>query len=185
MSDVTDASAAEAKGVLEAALLVAGEPVPVAQLAKLFDPALAVDTVRALLGELAQRLVGAQGRARAGRIGLALPGPARRATLSRPARAGKAAALLARGHGNAGDHRLSATRHPRRHRSDPRRRRVHERHQDARGPAMGRGRRTSRDAGPPGALRDDEDVPRRPRPHLGGGAASAGRARFIPPTGDA
>jgi segregation and condensation protein B len=54
MSDVTDASAAEAKGVLEAALLVAGEPVPVAQLAKLFDPALAIDTVRALLGELAQ-----------------------------------------------------------------------------------------------------------------------------------
>jgi len=45
---------AEIKHVLEAALLVAGEPVPVAQLAKLFDPALPADTVRALLEELAQ-----------------------------------------------------------------------------------------------------------------------------------
>jgi len=44
----------EAKGVLEAALLVAGEPVPVAQLAKLLDPVLPVDTVCALLEELAQ-----------------------------------------------------------------------------------------------------------------------------------
>lgn len=45
---------AEIKHVLEAALLVAGEPVPVAQLAKLFDPALPTDTVRTLLEELAQ-----------------------------------------------------------------------------------------------------------------------------------
>jgi segregation and condensation protein B len=45
---------AEIKHVLEAALLVAGEPVPVAQLAKLFDPALPADTVRGLLEELAQ-----------------------------------------------------------------------------------------------------------------------------------
>ena len=45
---------AEAKAVLEAALLVAGEPVQPTQLAKLFDPALPVDTVRALLEELAR-----------------------------------------------------------------------------------------------------------------------------------
>jgi segregation and condensation protein B len=44
----------ELKDVLEAALLVAGEPVPASQLAKLFDPALDVDTVRRLLDELAQ-----------------------------------------------------------------------------------------------------------------------------------
>ena len=36
----------EIKGILEAALLVAGEPVPVAQLARLFDPILDSDTVR-------------------------------------------------------------------------------------------------------------------------------------------
>jgi segregation and condensation protein B len=48
MSDVT-----EAKAVLEAALLVAGEPVSPAQLARLFDPALSVETVSALLAELA------------------------------------------------------------------------------------------------------------------------------------
>jgi segregation and condensation protein B len=42
------------KSVLEAALLVAGEPVPAAQLARLFEPALDADTVRKLLEELAQ-----------------------------------------------------------------------------------------------------------------------------------
>ena len=44
----------EIKSVLEAALLVAGEPVPASQLARLFDPALDTDTVRKLLDELAQ-----------------------------------------------------------------------------------------------------------------------------------
>jgi segregation and condensation protein B len=44
----------EIKGVLEAALLVAGEPVPAAQLARLFDPPLDGDTVRKLLDELKQ-----------------------------------------------------------------------------------------------------------------------------------
>ena len=43
---------AEIKGILEAALLVAGEPVPLGQLAKLFDPPLPADTVRKLLDEL-------------------------------------------------------------------------------------------------------------------------------------
>jgi segregation and condensation protein B len=55
MKDTSDSiDTAEAKAVLEAALLVAGEPVQPAQLAKLFDPALPVDTVRALLEELAR-----------------------------------------------------------------------------------------------------------------------------------
>ena len=45
---------ADAKAVLEAALLVTGEPVPPAQLAKLFEPALPLDTVRALLDDLAR-----------------------------------------------------------------------------------------------------------------------------------
>src|SRR5690242_3747140 len=43
----------ESKRVIEAALLVAGEPVPIAQLAKLFEPALGADEVRALLDALA------------------------------------------------------------------------------------------------------------------------------------
>jgi len=55
MNDISDSiDTAEAKAVLEAALLVAGEPVQPAQLAKLFDPALPVETVRALLEELAR-----------------------------------------------------------------------------------------------------------------------------------
>ncbi len=44
----------ELKGIVEAALLVAGEPVPVAQLSQLFDPPLATDTIRQLLEELEQ-----------------------------------------------------------------------------------------------------------------------------------
>jgi len=44
----------EIKQVLEAALLVAGEPVQAAQLAKLFDPPLDADTVRTVLDALAQ-----------------------------------------------------------------------------------------------------------------------------------
>jgi len=40
------------KGILEAALLVAGEPVPIPQLAKLFDPALDAELIRKLLDEL-------------------------------------------------------------------------------------------------------------------------------------
>ena len=42
----------EVKSVLEAALLVVGEPVPVAQLARLFEPALEPDLVRRILDEL-------------------------------------------------------------------------------------------------------------------------------------
>src|SRR5450631_687982 len=40
------------KGILEAALLVAGEPVPIAQLSKLFDPPLEADVIRKLLEDL-------------------------------------------------------------------------------------------------------------------------------------
>ena len=48
----------EIKQILEAALLVAGEPVPVAQLARLFEPALDGDLVRKLLDELRQDWTG-------------------------------------------------------------------------------------------------------------------------------
>ncbi len=43
---------AEIRRVLEAALLVAGEAVPAAQLARLFDPPLDGETVRKLLAEI-------------------------------------------------------------------------------------------------------------------------------------
>jgi segregation and condensation protein B len=42
----------EAKSILEAALLVAGEPLSVAQLSKLFDPPLELDVIRRLLDEI-------------------------------------------------------------------------------------------------------------------------------------
>ena len=48
----------EIRNILEAALLTAGEPVPVPQLAKLFDPPLDAETVRKLLGELAESWTG-------------------------------------------------------------------------------------------------------------------------------
>jgi segregation and condensation protein B len=47
MSDLT-----EIKQILEAALLVAGEPVPIPQLARLFEPPLDGDLIRKLLDEL-------------------------------------------------------------------------------------------------------------------------------------
>ncbi len=50
--DVVAGEVEEIKRILEAALLVAGEPVPVAQLARLFDPALDCDVVRKLLEDL-------------------------------------------------------------------------------------------------------------------------------------
>ncbi|HSD00411.1 MAG TPA: SMC-Scp complex subunit ScpB [Casimicrobiaceae bacterium] len=54
MNDASEISdVPQAKAVLEAALLVAGEPVSPAQLARLFDPALSVETVQVLLAELA------------------------------------------------------------------------------------------------------------------------------------
>ena len=53
MSDLT-----EIKQILEAALLVAGEPVPAAHLARLFEPALDGDLVRKLLDELREDWTG-------------------------------------------------------------------------------------------------------------------------------
>jgi segregation and condensation protein B len=50
----------EIKGVLEAALLVAGEPVPVPQLARLFEPPLEHETVRKLLDALKEDWRGRQ-----------------------------------------------------------------------------------------------------------------------------
>jgi segregation and condensation protein B len=52
MSESVMSEPSEIKSVIEAALLVAGEPVPVSQLAKLFEPALDADVVRNLLDEL-------------------------------------------------------------------------------------------------------------------------------------
>src|SRR6266567_3008540 len=42
----------DVKSIIEAALLVAGEPLPVAQLSRLFDPPLEPDVIRQLLDEL-------------------------------------------------------------------------------------------------------------------------------------
>ena len=154
------------KGILEAALLIAGEPVPAAQLARLFEPPLDAEIVRRLLDELRDDWTGRSVELVQVASGWRFQGIAVAPALPRPAVAGEAAALLARGDGNAGDHRLSATRDPRRHRSHPRRRRVHQRRQDAGGPPMGRSGRPPRDAGPPGALRDHQDLPRRSRPAL-------------------
>jgi len=50
----------QVKGILEAALLVAGEPVSPAQLAKLFEPALEGELVRKLLDELREDWAGRQ-----------------------------------------------------------------------------------------------------------------------------
>ncbi len=57
LADAPDALA-EVKSILEAALLVAGEPVTLAQLSRLFDPPLEAETIRKLLDELRQDWAG-------------------------------------------------------------------------------------------------------------------------------
>ena len=153
----------EAKRVLETALICAQPPLPLRDMA-LFDDAVGPDTLRALLDELAQRL--GRARRRTGGAGqrLAFPEPARAARVPRPAAPREAAALLARRDGDAGHHRLPAAGDARRHRRHPRRHRQRPDRQAARGPRLDRGHRLPRGAGPPGAVRDDAPVPRRPRP---------------------
>ncbi len=56
-ADAPDALA-ELMSILEAALLITGEPVTVAQLSRLFEPPLETDTVRKLLDELRQQWAG-------------------------------------------------------------------------------------------------------------------------------
>lgn len=51
-ADARSGDVAEIKAILEAALLVAGEPVPITQLVRLFDPMLDADLVRRLLVDL-------------------------------------------------------------------------------------------------------------------------------------
>jgi segregation and condensation protein B len=52
-SDERGGDRVQVKGILEAALLVAGEPVSLATLSRLFDPPLANDVVKSMLNELA------------------------------------------------------------------------------------------------------------------------------------
>ena len=70
-------SPAEAKRILEAALLAAPEPLSVADLKRLFDEELAADVLKKLLDELREDWNGARGRARAAGDRLALPDPRR------------------------------------------------------------------------------------------------------------
>ena len=57
-SDAAAGDLGEIKGVLEAALLVAGEPVAVGELAKLFEPPLPADTIRRILTDLSHDWAG-------------------------------------------------------------------------------------------------------------------------------
>ena len=70
-------------------------------------------------------MAGAGRRAHPRRFRLALPGAARVPEVHRSPEPPEAAALLARGAGNARDHRLPAAVHSRRYRGDTRRRGVH------------------------------------------------------------
>ena len=129
-------SLAEVKTVLETALLIEPGAAGDRRLAQAVRPRLGARHGPQAARRAARGLAGKR-RARAGRDRLALPGATGGPALPRPARRREAAALLARGDGNARDHRLPATRDPRRHRSHPRRHRVDEHRQDARGPANG------------------------------------------------
>ena len=99
--------------IVEVALLSAPGPLPVSELRKLFDEDPGPDLVRRLLDELrTQWFEAGRGsswcswRAAGSPDAARVPGPPDRLKEEKPP-------LLARGHGNAGDHRLSPARHTR------------------------------------------------------------------------
>ena len=77
------------KDILEAALLVAGEPVAVPQLARMFDPPLDGGVVINLLTEIQRGMDRQAGGIGAGRVRLAVPGHAVDSTSPRSALARK------------------------------------------------------------------------------------------------
>ena len=172
----------EVKRILEAALLVAGEPVPVSHLSRLFEPPLENDIVRKLLDDLraewSDRAVELVQVASGWRF-QGKPSIQRsldRLTPEKPPRYSRAvmetlAIIAYQQPVTRGD--IEAIRG------------VDQCHQDAGRPFLGRSRRAQGDAGTSGAVRDDQDLPRRSWPALVIRATSAGRARRIPPAGDA
>ena len=171
---------ADAKRILETALICSTQPLPVRELRVLFDDELGADTIKSLLAELQERLGAA--RPGAGERGqrLALPEPARDARPPRPPAPREAAALHPRGARDAGHHCLPPAGHARRHGRHPRRDDQLADPQAARRPRLGRGDRPSRNRGPAGAVRDHAPVPRRPGPGVAGPVAAdrnAGPAR--------
>ena len=157
------------------------EPLSATELKRLFEGELGVDAIRKLLAELARGVAGPRRRAGQPLERLALPDPRRIPALPGAPVPGDAAALFARGHGDAGHHRLPPAGHARRHRGRARRRRVDPDHPGARDPRLDRRRRPPRNPWPAGALRHHEQVPRRPRAALAGRAAAARGDRQDPP----
>ena len=121
-----DSENATSGGILEAALLVrAGEPLPPRR-ARSACSTTSLPPTRCATCSTSCAPTGAAARVELVQVasGWRFQTRARVAAVSRPAVARKAAALFARGDGDARDHRLPAARHPRRHRGHPRRRRV-------------------------------------------------------------
>ena len=110
------------KQILEAALLVAGEPVAVTQLCRMFDPPLENEVIRKVLEDLraewSDKPIELVEVASGWRFQGTLAISSTSTGLLRKSRA------TTRGNGNTGDHRLSATR-TRQYRSHPRCCRVH------------------------------------------------------------
>ena len=168
---------ADAKRILETALICSTQPLPVRELRVLFDDELGADTIKALLIELqddwAQRGVELVQRGQR----LALPEPARDARSPRPPASRKAAALHPRHARNAGHHRLPPAGHARRHGRHPRRHHQLADPQAARRPRLGRGDRPPRDRRPAGAVRDHAAVPGRPGPRVARPVARCSKRR--------
>lgn len=104
------------KRVLETALLVASEPLPLAELKKLFDEEFDDDTWRLLLDDLRRDWAERGAGTGPAVLRVALPEPARVPVLHRSPEERKAAQVFAGRHGNPGDHRLSSAGNARRHR---------------------------------------------------------------------
>ena len=167
----------EAKVVLEAALLTSEQPLSVAELRRLFNDELNADTIRVLLDELRTDWNGRGVELAALATGWRFQSAPLMRPVPRAPQPGASAEVFARGARDACDHCLSPAGHARRHRGDPRRHGLDQRDQDARGSRLGRSDRPSRNARPSRAVRDDQGIPRRPRPAFPRGTAGAGVRR--------
>src|ERR1700680_2075823 len=162
------------RNVIEAALLAAGTPLPVAELTRLFEDSArpSAQQVRAALAALAAEYSGrgielketASGfriqvrREVAG--GICRPWAAAAGAGNPPPVAGARGALLAGTAGDPGADRLPPADHARRDRSRARRRRQPQTHQDRDRAQLGACRRTPRRSRPPGTAGHDARVPR-------------------------
>ena len=169
------------RNIIEAALLAAGGPLPVAELARLFDERMrpSAQAVRAALSSTARRGIVRRPRHRAqgNRERLSHSGAPRARGGDLAAVAGACRALFARAAGDSGADRVPPADHPRGDRGGARGRRQPQHHPYRDRAQLGAGGWPPRCSRTPGAARHDSRVSRLLRPAKHRRAAAARRAQ--------